>query len=79
MAAANQNFLITERRRHYLKYAGALSFFEINGPSVYKVCACGEAVWLGHRHGRSSGAACRARGGGCVRGVPCCALDPASQ
>jgi hypothetical protein len=37
MAAANQNFLITERRRHYLRYAGALTFFEINGPSVYKV------------------------------------------
>jgi hypothetical protein len=43
LAAANQNFLITERRRHYLRYAGALTFFEINGPSVYKVgaaCAC---------------------------------------
>jgi hypothetical protein len=37
MAAANQNFLITERRRHYLRYTGALTFFEINGPSVYKV------------------------------------------
>jgi hypothetical protein len=29
--------LLPERRRHYLRYAGALSFFEINGPSVYKV------------------------------------------
>lgn len=37
LAGANQDFLITERRRHYLRYAGALSFFEINGPSVYKV------------------------------------------
>lgn len=37
LAASNQNFLITERRRHYLRYAGALTFFEINGPSVYKV------------------------------------------
>eukprot|EP00882_Tetradesmus_deserticola_P000240 GHRQ01000267.1.p1 GENE.GHRQ01000267.1~~GHRQ01000267.1.p1 ORF type:complete len:688 (+),score=265.24 GHRQ01000267.1:2028-4091(+) len=36
LAGANQNFLITERRRHYLRYAGALTFFEINGPSVYK-------------------------------------------
>jgi hypothetical protein len=42
MAAANQNFLITERRRHYLRYAGALTFFEINGPSVYKV----GMIWL---------------------------------
>lgn len=37
LAGSNQNFLITERRRHYLRYAGALTFFEINGPSVYKV------------------------------------------
>jgi hypothetical protein len=37
LASSNQNFLITERRRHYLRYAGALTFFEINGPSVYKV------------------------------------------
>eukprot|EP00879_Flechtneria_rotunda_P002011 GHRR01002188.1.p1 GENE.GHRR01002188.1~~GHRR01002188.1.p1 ORF type:complete len:513 (+),score=225.29 GHRR01002188.1:455-1993(+) len=36
LATGNQNFLLTERRRHYLRYAGALSFFEINGPSVYK-------------------------------------------
>ncbi|KAF6254782.1 hypothetical protein COO60DRAFT_1538767 [Scenedesmus sp. NREL 46B-D3] len=32
----NTKLLITERRRHYLRYAGALTFFEINGPSVYK-------------------------------------------
>lgn len=47
LAGANQNFLITERRRHYLRYAGALSFFEINGPSVYKVglTGCGLLLW----------------------------------
>eukprot|EP00878_Enallax_costatus_P000216 GHUV01000277.1.p1 GENE.GHUV01000277.1~~GHUV01000277.1.p1 ORF type:complete len:627 (+),score=238.35 GHUV01000277.1:276-2156(+) len=36
LATGNHNFLLTERRRNYLRYAGALSFFEINGPSVYK-------------------------------------------
>lgn len=41
LASSNQNFLITERRRHYLRYAGALTFFEINGPSVYKVRTSG--------------------------------------
>jgi hypothetical protein len=46
MAAANQNFLITERRRHYLRYAGALTFFEINGPSVYKVRLAGLRIGL---------------------------------
>ncbi|GBF99736.1 hypothetical protein Rsub_12449 [Raphidocelis subcapitata] len=35
LANANNSFLLTERRRHYLRYAGALSFFEINGPAVY--------------------------------------------
>jgi hypothetical protein len=44
LAASNQNFLITERRRHYLRYAGALTFFEINGPSVYKVGSQGRAL-----------------------------------
>lgn len=36
LAVANHNFLLTERRRHYLRYCGGLSFFEINGPSIYK-------------------------------------------
>jgi hypothetical protein len=36
LATGNHNFLLTERRRNYLRYGGALSFFEINGPSVYK-------------------------------------------
>eukprot|EP00775_Hariotina_reticulata_P005862 gene5862-6103_t len=67
LAAANHNFLLTERRRHYLRYAGALSFFEINGPSVYKTylaagqrCGLSEdstGYWALHikedeRHGR---------------------------
>ncbi|KAL6753525.1 iron-containing redox enzyme-domain containing protein [Haematococcus lacustris] len=36
LAGANHNFLLTERRRHYLRYAAGLSFFEIVGPSVYR-------------------------------------------
>ncbi|BDA45408.1 hypothetical protein COCOBI_07-1950 [Coccomyxa sp. Obi] len=36
LAAMNHNFLLTERRRHYLRYLGGLTFFEVNGPSVYK-------------------------------------------
>lgn len=45
LASANHNFLLTERRRNYLRYAGGLSFFEINGPA-------GE--WEGW-HGRALG------------------------
>ena len=33
LANANNSFLLTERRRHYLRYLGALTFFEVNGPS----------------------------------------------
>jgi len=36
LAAMNHNFLLTERRRHYLRYLGGLTFFEVNGPSVYR-------------------------------------------
>ncbi|KAL3133370.1 hypothetical protein ABBQ38_007241 [Trebouxia sp. C0009 RCD-2024] len=36
LASINHNFLLTERRRHYLRYAGGLTFFEVNGPSVYR-------------------------------------------
>lgn len=36
LASMNHNFLLTERRRHYLRYAGGLTFFEVNGPSVYR-------------------------------------------
>jgi hypothetical protein len=37
LANANNSFLLTERRRHYARYLGALTFFEVNGPSG--VCA----------------------------------------
>ena len=29
LAAMNHNFLLTERRRHYLRYLGGLTFFEV--------------------------------------------------
>ena len=29
LASINHNFLLTERRRHYLRYAGGLTFFEV--------------------------------------------------
>ncbi len=29
LAGANHNFLLTERRRHYLRYLGGLTFFEV--------------------------------------------------
>ena len=30
LAAMNHNFLLTERRRHYLRYLGGLTFFEVS-------------------------------------------------
>jgi hypothetical protein len=35
LASINHNFLLTERRRHYLRYLGGLTFFEIAGPAIY--------------------------------------------
>ena len=32
LASINHNFLLTERRRHYLRYAGGLTFFEVCCP-----------------------------------------------
>jgi hypothetical protein len=29
LASMNQNFILTERRRHYLRYAGGLCYFEV--------------------------------------------------
>jgi len=29
LASMNHNFLLTERRRYYLRYAGGLTFFEV--------------------------------------------------
>ena len=34
LASINHNFLLTERRRHYLRYAGGLTFFEV----CYRAC-----------------------------------------
>jgi hypothetical protein len=36
LASMNHNFLLTERRRHYLRYAGGLTQFEVAGPSTYR-------------------------------------------
>ncbi|GIL58890.1 hypothetical protein Vafri_13704 [Volvox africanus] len=36
LACANHNFLMTERRRNYLRYLGGLTYFEVNGPSMYR-------------------------------------------
>jgi hypothetical protein len=36
LACINHNFLLTERKRHYLRYNGGFTYFEIVGPSVYK-------------------------------------------
>jgi hypothetical protein len=36
LASINQNFLLTECKRHFLRYNGGLTYFEIVGPSIYK-------------------------------------------
>lgn len=36
LASMNQNFILTERRRHYLRYAGGLCYFEVAGPAIYR-------------------------------------------
>jgi len=35
LASINHNFLLTECKRHYLRYNGGLTYFEIVGPSIY--------------------------------------------
>jgi hypothetical protein len=35
LASINHNFLLTECKRHFLRYNGGLTFFEIVGPSIY--------------------------------------------
>ncbi len=35
LASINHNFLLTERKRHFLRYNGGLTYFEIAGPSIY--------------------------------------------
>lgn len=36
LASINHNFLLTQRKRHFLRYVGGFTYFEIVGPSVYK-------------------------------------------
>src|ERR687885_2192605 len=36
LACINHNFLLTECKRHFLRYNGGLAYFEIAGPSIYK-------------------------------------------
>ena len=36
LACINHNFLLTNRKRHYLRYNGGFTYFEIVGPSVYQ-------------------------------------------
>lgn len=35
-ASINHNFLLTERKRYFLRYNGGLTYFEIVGPWIYK-------------------------------------------
>jgi hypothetical protein len=39
LAASNHSFLISERRRHILRYCGALAAFELYGPWAYEAYA----------------------------------------
>ncbi|GFE67728.1 iron-containing redox enzyme family protein [Chroococcus sp. FPU101] len=36
LASINHNFLLTQRKRHFLRYNGGFTYFEIYGPSIYK-------------------------------------------
>ena len=36
LASINHNFLLTERKRYFLRYNGGLTYFEIAGPSTYR-------------------------------------------
>ncbi|MEH2160001.1 MAG: iron-containing redox enzyme family protein [Nostoc sp.] len=36
LACANHNFLTTDRKRYFLRYSGALTYFEVAGPAAYK-------------------------------------------
>lgn len=36
LACINHNFLLTERKRYFLRYNGGFTYFEIYGPSIYK-------------------------------------------
>ncbi|MBD2534135.1 iron-containing redox enzyme family protein [Nostoc flagelliforme FACHB-838] len=36
LASTNYNFLVTERKRYFLRYSGGLTYFEVAGPAIYK-------------------------------------------
>jgi hypothetical protein len=36
LACANHNFLLTERKRYFLRYNGGLTYFEVAGPGAYR-------------------------------------------
>lgn len=36
LASINHNFLLTQRKRYFLRYVGGFTYFEIVGPSIYK-------------------------------------------
>ena len=36
LACANHNFLMTERKIHFLRYNGGLTYFEVAGPAAYR-------------------------------------------
>ena len=36
LACANHNFLLTERKRYFLRYSGGLTYFEVAGPAAYR-------------------------------------------
>ncbi|HTL89028.1 MAG TPA: iron-containing redox enzyme family protein [Leptolyngbya sp.] len=36
LATTNHNFLLTECKRHFLRYNGGLAYFEVAGPSAYR-------------------------------------------
>jgi len=41
LASANHNFLMTERKRHFLRYNGGLMYFEGGGPAAYRNYSAG--------------------------------------
>ncbi|MBE9033882.1 iron-containing redox enzyme family protein [aff. Roholtiella sp. LEGE 12411] len=36
IACGNHNFLVTERKRYFLRYSGGLTYFEVAGPAAYR-------------------------------------------
>src|SRR5919202_1172667 len=36
LACINHNFLLTECKRHFLRYNGGLAYFEVAGPAIYR-------------------------------------------